>query len=95
MDAVGAWFGLTLIVRVARPVAPCVSVTVNVAVNDPAVEYTCETLAPEPLPPSPKVHANVAMLSPVSESLEAEASNATASGALPVEGDATNEALGA
>jgi hypothetical protein len=38
-------------------VAPALSVTFSVAVNVPAVVYVCEVVAPEPVPPSPNVHA--------------------------------------
>jgi len=41
-----------------EPVAPALSVTVNVAVKFPATVYVWVTLAPIALPPSPKFHTN-------------------------------------
>src|SRR5262245_39209566 len=55
--AVGAWFGLTVMLTVAVLVAPLLSVTVSVAVRGPEVVYVWLGLVRAEPVPSPKSHA--------------------------------------
>ncbi len=48
---------MTVIAMVLDFTAPSSSVTVSVAVYVPALAYACATVAPDPLDPSPKLHA--------------------------------------
>ena len=49
---------MTVTAAVAVALPPWPSVTVSVAVNGPAVAYACVGVAPVPVAPSPKFHAN-------------------------------------
>ncbi len=48
---------VTAMLLLAVLAAPSSSVTVSVAVYVPALAYACATVAPDPLDPSPKLHA--------------------------------------
>src|SRR6516164_2360574 len=77
---------------VVEAVAPRSSVTVSVAVYDPAVAYVWFADDPVPTAPSPKLHAHATTFP--SESVEPDASKLTASGAAPELGLAVARAVG-
>src|SRR5436305_2642147 len=83
---------LTTTVAVVRAVAPWLSVTVAVMVFVPAVEYTCDAVAPATTVPSPKSMLEEAMAP--SASLDAAVDAVTVTGAVPDAGVTESAATG-